>query len=351
MDSLIKELNPTDIEMSAKIYNAQGASYEAADDIEGAILSYLHTHLMFSGQPDAHAKALSRLVELWPKVGRPRTCRRGPAGVAAALSGICQLNLSLTARLFATAVILGPVGGFATAQSEPITSEPIWIESVAVELPAPLLGSDVDDIEAAIESSIGGLSYRQFARNSVVAPVRIKLQYIKDADGNRVGHLVHLAMIAHTDIATLKSEATMRNLFSAEGGEGNLLSNEELVRHGVNDGGEDVQYQRVQFELLERVELDCVLRVGVEGSTERQQLNLKVDDRFENRWKSDQGEGDYRGFQGWLHAARVDDGLVFIEARLAFAEPPSWFRGSNFLRSKLPLALQEAAREFRRRLK
>lgn len=69
-DQLISELNPTDIEMCSRIYNAQGASYEAAGDIEGAILAYLHTHLMFSGQPDAHAVALSRLVELWPKVGR-----------------------------------------------------------------------------------------------------------------------------------------------------------------------------------------------------------------------------------------------------------------------------------------
>jgi tetratricopeptide (TPR) repeat protein len=70
VDSLIEQLNPTDIEMSAKIYNAQGASYEAAGDIEGAILAYLHTHLMFSAQPEAHARALQRLVELWPKVGR-----------------------------------------------------------------------------------------------------------------------------------------------------------------------------------------------------------------------------------------------------------------------------------------
>jgi tetratricopeptide (TPR) repeat protein len=69
-DELISELNPTDIEMSARIYNAQGANYEAAGDIEGAIMSYLHTHLMFSGQPGAHAEALGRLVELWPKVGR-----------------------------------------------------------------------------------------------------------------------------------------------------------------------------------------------------------------------------------------------------------------------------------------
>lgn len=70
VNKLVAELIPTDIEMAARIYNAQGAAYEATGDIEGAILSYLHTHLMFSGQPDAHGQALSRLVDLWPKVGR-----------------------------------------------------------------------------------------------------------------------------------------------------------------------------------------------------------------------------------------------------------------------------------------
>ncbi len=69
--NLIAELNPTDVEMAARIYNAQGASYEASGDTEGAVLAYLHTHLMFSLQPDAHAEALKRLVELWPQVGKP----------------------------------------------------------------------------------------------------------------------------------------------------------------------------------------------------------------------------------------------------------------------------------------
>lgn len=68
---MIAELSPTDIEMAARIYNAQGASYEAAGDNEGAIIAYLHTHLMFSAQPDAHAEALKKLIELWPLVGKP----------------------------------------------------------------------------------------------------------------------------------------------------------------------------------------------------------------------------------------------------------------------------------------
>ena len=71
VSTLIAELSPTDVEMAARIYNAQGASYEASEDIEGAIIAYLHTHLMFSTQPDAHAEALTRLVALWPQVGKP----------------------------------------------------------------------------------------------------------------------------------------------------------------------------------------------------------------------------------------------------------------------------------------
>jgi tetratricopeptide (TPR) repeat protein len=71
VNGLIAELNPADVEMAARIYNAQGASYEAAGDDEGAIMAYLHTHLMFSSQPDAHADALKKLVQLWTKLGKP----------------------------------------------------------------------------------------------------------------------------------------------------------------------------------------------------------------------------------------------------------------------------------------
>ena len=71
VQQMIAELNPADVEMAARIYNAQGASYEASGDVEGAIMAYLHTHLMFSAQPDAHAEALKKLIELWPKVGKP----------------------------------------------------------------------------------------------------------------------------------------------------------------------------------------------------------------------------------------------------------------------------------------
>lgn len=71
VNTLIAQLDPADSEVAARIYNAQGAGYDAKGDPQGALLAYLHTHLMFSGQADAHAEALSRLIELWPQVGNP----------------------------------------------------------------------------------------------------------------------------------------------------------------------------------------------------------------------------------------------------------------------------------------
>ncbi|TWU37051.1 YfgM family protein [Novipirellula artificiosorum] len=72
ISGLVADMSSSDVEMAARVYNSQGAIYEAKGDIEGAILAYLHTHLMFSSQSDAHAIALSKLVELWPKVGKPQ---------------------------------------------------------------------------------------------------------------------------------------------------------------------------------------------------------------------------------------------------------------------------------------
>lgn len=71
VDELIAELDPVDSEVASRIYNAQGAGFEANGDLEGAVLAYLHTHLMFSGNADAHAESLTRLVDLWPEVGKP----------------------------------------------------------------------------------------------------------------------------------------------------------------------------------------------------------------------------------------------------------------------------------------
>jgi len=76
LEPLIAAFDGTDLELAARIYNARGKCYEAKQDAEGAILGYLHTHLMFSSLPDAHAESLQRLIELWPQVGKPEEAAR-----------------------------------------------------------------------------------------------------------------------------------------------------------------------------------------------------------------------------------------------------------------------------------
>lgn len=71
IDQMIAEMNPDDNEVAARIYNARGAAHEALGNDEAALLDYLHTHLLFSNVADAHAEALTHMVRLWPKVGKP----------------------------------------------------------------------------------------------------------------------------------------------------------------------------------------------------------------------------------------------------------------------------------------
>ncbi len=68
---LIDENDPSDLELSAKVYNAQGMVLVAKQDYEGATLAFLHTDLLFPAAADAHAEALKQLIDLWSRLGQP----------------------------------------------------------------------------------------------------------------------------------------------------------------------------------------------------------------------------------------------------------------------------------------
>lgn len=65
----------TDESTQATAYNALGRCYEAADRPKDALFAYLHTDLLFSGNPETHAEALGRLIELWRTAGKPEAAR------------------------------------------------------------------------------------------------------------------------------------------------------------------------------------------------------------------------------------------------------------------------------------
>ncbi|MFO7901796.1 MAG: hypothetical protein R6U98_03985, partial [Pirellulaceae bacterium] len=60
----------------------------------------------------------------------------------------------------------------------------------------------------------------------------------------------------------------------------------------------------------------------------------------------------YQGYAGYLKITNlsVPKGALLFEAHAVFHEPEEWFRGSNFLRSKIPLMVKESINGLRRKL-
>lgn len=64
-------IDTLDVDLVSRVFNSLGAVHETLGDNEGALLAYLRTHLLYASVPETHARALSRLAELWKKVGKP----------------------------------------------------------------------------------------------------------------------------------------------------------------------------------------------------------------------------------------------------------------------------------------
>ncbi len=67
---LIKNEDPRQAELFANAYNILGLCYQQAGENQQAVLSFLHTDLLFSNQGAAHAEALYYLAQLWPKLDK-----------------------------------------------------------------------------------------------------------------------------------------------------------------------------------------------------------------------------------------------------------------------------------------
>ena len=86
---------------------------------------------------------------------------------------------------------------------------------VKVVLPAPTLTDDMgkEQFEQAKTQLAGNDGWEKFSRDSVVAPVTIKLEYVTDSEGVRVGHNVHSAFTVHTKLEVLSDGDLMQQIF------------------------------------------------------------------------------------------------------------------------------------------
>jgi hypothetical protein len=237
-----------------------------------------------------------------------------------------------------------------------------------------------DDPLAATSRLAGSKEWKQFSRKSVVAPVRIDLDYLRTSDGTRLGQRMHIAFVVHAGIETLRDADVMRRLLRGnsqqserpEGFHSESINRDVLKAFGV-ESTEACSYSWLEFVLLKKVELQAVIRSQrTEGDgffviawmlDERFTDHEPPDDDYRNEWvkrdrdelgKTIRGERhSYSGAGGYLVVSGLEgiEGASLIEAEIVFSEPAAWFGGSNLLRSKLPLIVQESVRRFRRELR
>ncbi len=278
-------------------------------------------------------------------------------------------------------VVLCNIGRSQTLLNE-LTSFGIEFQTgVKVVLPSPTLAGNLNDsqLEEAKAKLAGNDGWEKFSRDSVVAPVTIKLEYVTDQEGTRVGHNVHSAFAVHAKLESLADQDLMQQIFgkpeSSDGAGMKLveLTDADLKASGVEippaekQADKSITYSQVEFTLLEKIRLSGPMRIERTSSPNSITICWMLDPRFATSEKlrgtwvkagSDSNQsklssGPYSGWGGFLSATRVSQSpeVLVIESRMLLHELPEWFSASNFVRSKLPLAIQEGARNFRRKLK
>lgn len=71
INAIIARRESTDTELFGRAYNALGACHLAKGNLQDALLAYLHTDILFYGNPDVHGEALYNLANLWDQLKKP----------------------------------------------------------------------------------------------------------------------------------------------------------------------------------------------------------------------------------------------------------------------------------------
>ncbi len=241
-------------------------------------------------------------------------------------------------------------------------------------LPLPTLadGLDREAQWAAIETITDENHPREaLLRQEVGAPLVLKIK--NDPAGSTVRR-IDVWFVAYGALKTVQSEAFWKKEKKEDTPtrwEGKQLTADDLRRRGISSGSEspsDEQYAAGSLTLFDRVDLQVTVH-AMRSTTVRSVVAATIvdsrfrnDAEFPNRWQRLLSDGTvantpdaftpYDGMGGYVKVTPLVEpaGALFVEAHLMFDEPLGWFRGTNLLRSKLPLATQIEVRKFRRRL-
>ena len=250
-------------------------------------------------------------------------------------------------------------------------------EGRATKLPAPILRDGMSPAEqrAVLAKAVGsGAKLEDMLRDSVTAPFVLRLK--DESSGELIVRQAELLFAVRADLAEFDPAAALGGRKSGDKPEvieaGNmrfetrLLSAEELKARGIEARGGE-WYSRTKGRLLDRIAVEATDRVvstKTNGSAllaARTTPAFEADKELPNRWAAIEHKGaeetlgrsrPYPGAAGYVKVTRLEgsNGVLFIEARFAYAEPRAWFEGAPILRSKFGLVAQDRIRSLRREL-
>jgi hypothetical protein len=289
-----------------------------------------------------------------------------------------KLSLPLALTLLAWSPPLAAQEPAANPVYEHLVEDGIPINDQAVKLPEPTLSAQADEKEQSavvhrIAAKKGG--YDEFARKSPVAPFVLEINTEGEASkGDRVQR-VDVWFIAYGKLSEITSEDVLGQLVGggskSEDGDSEPLTDDELRERKLEvqkTDQEEESYFHIKSPLLDKVLIEGighgVTTRGVNSTLAASLLDPRfIDDpKYPNRWRplargtsGRKEEGDahrYSGFGGYCQVVELKEprGALFVECHMAINEPHGWFNGTNLLRSKLPVLMQDNVRTLRRKL-
>lgn len=308
-----------------------------------------------------------------------------------------QFNLNLRTSGLAIALLISQLisqgGGNAIAQPPPASNvgpfeaEIVMPDGSRIALEPLVVTPEQSPAErqAKLAELSGRIDVKQFTRQSIQAPVMIHISPVKDQQGSRLAHRLHSAFVAYAPLEKLRDDQLLKQVFGgaieeasnqadadkladADKNQPKEIPADVLEQLAVEMPGESERFQFVSFPILNEVEVQGTLHVRRTEGADWIQLDWLLDPRFEaageyaNRWskeaRDELGQAvrtaplPYAGMGGRLMVSVIDAEInqLLFESRMILHEPEDWFTGDNFLRAKLPLAIQENARIFRREL-
>lgn len=310
------------------------------------------------------------------------------------------LSLALTHPLLAQAPVAAPERQ-ADLLEKMVTDGVQLTPEKKFVLPTPSLVS-IDGVPKPAAEALGaydeiaGRHGDRFSKDSVVAPISVQTDSIKNEAGDRIGHFIDVAFVVHQTIDQIRQSEALEDFKKSddsteaiefsdkedandfEKNRTRALTEEELAEFGVSSEDELETLGHLQLPILSQVVVRGVARTRQSVWSEDDVnapiiLTWIIDSRFgaesptedsiANQWRpierSATGEKSlgpprpYAGLGGYVVIVSVPGKpeASLIQIRFVLHEPQDWFSGRNLLRSKLPILIQDRVRGLRRELK